>query len=63
MPAIVTRDIKFARKIVVMNARTRFTYKHLAHRTNRRIEKSRLLIMGEDYIPSLKPRLTCWDLC
>lgn len=63
MPAIVTHDIKFARRIVVMNARTRFTYKHLAHRTNRRVEKSRLLVMGEDYMSLLKPRLTSWDIC
>jgi hypothetical protein len=33
-----------------------------AHRIERRVEKERLRLQGQDYTPALKPRLTGWDM-
>lgn len=63
MAQVVTADIKFARRIVVINSRMRYSEKSLAHRRNRRVERSRLLVMHDQYEPLLKPRLTSWDIC
>lgn len=64
MVAIVTLDVKDARRIVVTNPRCHgATYKHRAHRLNRRVERMALFTQGPAYERIGKPRLTAWDLC
>jgi hypothetical protein len=62
MAATVTRDVKVAKRYVVAGSKYAHDMRPIAHRAERRTEKIRLRVQGEDYAPAGKPRLTGWDI-
>lgn len=61
MAQIVTKDAQWARRHLYNTKGVREDQRK-AQRANRRIEKQRLNVYGEDYVPTGKPRLTGWDI-